>query len=53
MTDPAPYCAHRANTIARCYRRTRHESGLCPQHRPGHNGRGQRLRSIHENGSER
>jgi hypothetical protein len=38
---PAPYCAHIQGGGSHCYRRTKHDSGLCPQHRPGRNGRGQ------------
>lgn len=38
---PAPYCAKKLAGGSHCYRRTRDESGLCTQHRPGLNGRGQ------------
>lgn len=41
MRQPAPYCAHKMGSGLHCYRRTRHESGLCAQHRPGLSGRGQ------------
>ena len=39
ILNRAPYCTQRLGTGWQCPRRTRHESGKCPQHRPGNTPR--------------
>lgn len=44
MTD---YCTHEMGK-SHCYRRTAHESGLCPQHRPGRDSLGRKENTEHK-----
>jgi hypothetical protein len=39
-TSRAPRCTHMHSPTSRCYRGTRHQSGLCAQHQPGRDSLG-------------